>query len=98
MIVKEPIRCEKSLNIEGGVLRYSVNALGSVATLSCILPYTLNDGNQFYVCNLQGNWIGNGQCGNTIIFIFYKNLLCIIQNIIIGLMLVLLWNYVYITP
>jgi len=63
MIVKEKIRCATSL-IEGGLLRYVSNIFGSVAKLSCILPYTLNDEDDLYVCNTQGNWIGKGQCGN----------------------------------
>ena len=60
-IFSDCLSCSPTPNITNSEFVIIDRTSGSMATLSCHLPYILN-GNPVYTCECNGQWIGSGTC------------------------------------
>jgi len=58
-------------NIYGGTLKYNISTFGSLASLECIIPFSLK-GSKIYSCNATGVWLGSGECGKILSILHFK--------------------------
>ena len=61
LFIQDKINCTDPPLIEGGVFNIEEYSLGSTIVLKCQEMYYLRGGD-YYTCELNGNWQGNGSC------------------------------------